>query len=69
MKYNIVFVNGQAFNCYQSMCLKDLLIYLNFDTNLVAVEYNKEIINSSFFDAVILKSQDCIEVITIAGGG
>nr|QCI06449.1 Thiamin biosynthesis protein S [Dictyurus purpurascens] len=67
--YLTVFVNGQPFNCLNSMSIKDLLLYLNFDLNLIIVEYNHEIINSSCFDSFNLRMNDCIEVITIVGGG
>lgn len=67
--YCHIFVNGEPFNCIQAMSLKDLLDYLDFDTELVAVEYNAEIIAFHEFDDIILKSQDRIEVITIVGGG
>nr|YP_009295895.1 thiamine biosynthesis protein S [Schimmelmannia schousboei]AOM64830.1 thiamine biosynthesis protein S [Schimmelmannia schousboei] len=69
MIYNTIFVNGQAFNCCQSMSLKSILLYLEFDLNMVAVEYNQEIITNNHFDNIFLKSNDCLEVITIVGGG
>lgn len=69
MQYYTVFVNGQAFNCLATMCLKDLLIYLDFNINLIAVEYNQEILINSHFDSTFLQAQDRIEVITIVGGG
>nr|YP_009488664.1 Ycf40 [Grateloupia filicina]AWD77433.1 Ycf40 [Grateloupia filicina]BCB14988.1 Ycf40 [Grateloupia asiatica] len=69
MKYNTVFVNGQAFNCYQSMSLKDLLIYLDFNTDFIAVEYNNEILDNSCFHNTFMQPQDTIDVITIVGGG
>nr|YP_010986099.1 thiamine biosynthesis protein ThiS [Polyopes affinis]WOL37017.1 thiamine biosynthesis protein ThiS [Polyopes affinis] len=69
MKYSTIFINGQAFNCSKSVSLKDLLIYLDFDVDLVAIEYNKEILDNSRFDSIFPKSQDNIEIITIVGGG
>nr|YP_010985900.1 thiamine biosynthesis protein ThiS [Grateloupia asiatica]WOL36818.1 thiamine biosynthesis protein ThiS [Grateloupia asiatica] len=69
MKYNTVFVNGQAFNCDKYMSLKDLLIYLDFTIDFIAVEYNNEILDSSYFHNTFMQPQDSIEVITIVGGG
>lgn len=69
MKYNTVFVNGKALNCNNSMSLEDLLVYLDFNINLVAVEYNKKVLTSDAFNRVLLNHQDNIEIITIVGGG
>nr|YP_010904361.1 Thiamine biosynthesis protein [Catenella fusiformis]WCH57612.1 Thiamine biosynthesis protein [Catenella fusiformis] len=67
--YNTVTVNGEAFNCFNSMSLYDLILYLNFDLNTIIVEYNQEIIPNHKFDNLILKHQDKLEIITIVGGG
>ena len=69
MKYNTVFVNGRAFNCHKLMSLEDLLVYLDFNVKLIAVEYNKKVINSDVFNQVFLNHKDNIEIITIVGGG
>nr|YP_009391328.1 thiamin biosynthesis protein S [Dipterocladia arabiensis]ARW59472.1 thiamin biosynthesis protein S [Dipterocladia arabiensis] len=67
--YIIIFINGEPFNCHQSMSIKDLLLYLNFNLDVIVVEYNKEIIDLSLYDSYFLKMNDAIEVITIVGGG
>ena len=64
-----VIVNGSPLNCYSVMSLKDILIYLNFNIDTVIVEYNQEIVNCSQFDQIYVNQNDCIEVITIVGGG
>lgn len=69
MKYNTVFVNGKALNCNHLMSLEDLLVYLDFNINLVAVEYNKKVLTSDTFNQIVLNHEDNIEVITIVGGG
>nr|YP_009326623.1 conserved hypothetical plastid protein Ycf40 [Membranoptera platyphylla]AMJ16880.1 conserved hypothetical plastid protein Ycf40 [Membranoptera platyphylla] len=68
-KYITVFINGEPFNFNDVMSLKDLLLYLNFNLNVVIVEYNKEIIADSNYDNIFFKTNDSIEVITIVGGG
>nr|YP_009510727.1 Thiamine biosynthesis protein [Gracilaria ferox]AXI96400.1 Thiamine biosynthesis protein [Gracilaria ferox]UAD85884.1 Thiamine biosynthesis protein [Gracilaria ferox] len=68
-KYNTIFINGQAFNCYINMSLKELLHYLEFELNSIVVEHNNRIINSTEFDIIFFKPQDKIEIITIVGGG
>nr|YP_063560.1 conserved hypothetical plastid protein [Gracilaria tenuistipitata var. liui]AAT79635.1 conserved hypothetical plastid protein [Gracilaria tenuistipitata var. liui] len=67
--YNTIFINGQAFNCYIYMSLKELLIYLEFELNSIVVEHNKRIIHFTELEKTFLKPQDKIEIITIVGGG
>nr|YP_009732512.1 hypothetical protein [Gracilaria textorii]QHS71014.1 hypothetical protein [Gracilaria textorii] len=67
--YNTIFINGQAFNCYIDMSLKELLHYLEFELNSIVIEYNNRIIHSTEFDKTFFESQDKIEIITIVGGG
>nr|YP_009392775.1 thiamin biosynthesis protein S [Bostrychia tenella]ARW61337.1 thiamin biosynthesis protein S [Bostrychia tenella] len=67
--YLTVFINDEPFNCESSMSLKNILLYLDFDIQVVLVEYNKNILSSLEFDSVFLKNNDHLEVITIVGGG
>nr|YP_009019568.1 hypothetical protein [Gracilaria salicornia]AHH24536.1 hypothetical protein [Gracilaria salicornia]UAD87692.1 Thiamine biosynthesis protein [Gracilaria salicornia] len=67
--YNTIFINGQAFNYYRHMSLKELLLYLEFELNSIVVEHNNCIIHFTEFDTTFFKSQDKIEIITIVGGG
>nr|YP_009397735.1 thiamin biosynthesis protein S [Dipterosiphonia australica]ARW66921.1 thiamin biosynthesis protein S [Dipterosiphonia australica] len=67
--YFTIFINGQPFNCDSSMCLSDVLKYLNIDINKVIVEYNNYIVNKIQFDNLYFKDEDSIEVISIVGGG
>lgn len=67
--YNTIFVNGEAFNCCQSMSLLDLLNYLNCDMSVIIVEHNKEIIPNIKFEDIMFNNNDKLEIITIVGGG
>lgn len=67
--YLTIFINGEPFNCESSMSLKNILLYLNFNVNNILVEYNKEILDKLDFDSLFLKDNDCLEIITIVGGG
>nr|YP_009393610.1 thiamin biosynthesis protein S [Bostrychia simpliciuscula]ARW62172.1 thiamin biosynthesis protein S [Bostrychia simpliciuscula] len=67
--YLTIFINDEPFNCESSMSLKNILLYLNFDINFILVEYNKEILNKFELEYTFLKNNDCLEVITIVGGG
>lgn len=68
-KYTGIFINGQAFNCIKSMSLEELLTYMEFNTNSIIVERNKQVISWNDFSHTFLESGDKIEIITIAGGG
>ena len=67
--YFKVLINGEPFNCYSSMSIKDILIYLNIDFDKVIIEYNKKVVNSLQFDQILMQEGDNLEVITIVGGG
>lgn len=45
------------------------LTYLNYNVDLVVVEYNGLIINPSLFYKIFLKDYDKIELLSIASGG
>lgn len=68
-EYYPVYINGEVFNYYPFMSLKDILLYLNFNLNLVIIEYNKEIIDQEQLQDIYLNINDSLEVITITGGG
>ena len=68
-EYYPVCINGQVFNCFPSMSLQDVLLYLNFNLSLVIVEYNKQILDKEDWSNIFLKINDSVEVITITGGG
>nr|YP_009398781.1 thiamin biosynthesis protein S [Kuetzingia canaliculata]ARW67967.1 thiamin biosynthesis protein S [Kuetzingia canaliculata] len=67
--YFTIFVNGEPFNCCDSMSLQNVLWYLNFEISNIVVEYNNEIIDRNEFSSLFLRNEDRIEIITIVGGG
>nr|YP_009396083.1 thiamin biosynthesis protein S [Dasya naccarioides]ARW65269.1 thiamin biosynthesis protein S [Dasya naccarioides] len=68
-RYITVFINGEPFNCNYLMSIKDLLLYLNFNLDIIIVEYNEEIISPYLYSNYVLNMNDNIEIITIVGGG
>nr|QCI04492.1 Thiamin biosynthesis protein S [Antithamnion hubbsii] len=68
-EYYKIIVNGEPFNCYKSMSLQDILIYLDINIHTVIVEYNQVIINFSQFEYIFVRPNDYLEIITIVGGG
>nr|QCI04877.1 Thiamin biosynthesis protein S [Bornetia secundiflora] len=67
--YHTIFINGQPFNCSKDMSLHEILLYLNFNTKNIIIEYNHEIIDMNRLHDFFLLDKDKIEVITIVGGG
>ena len=49
--------------------LEGLLEHLGYRPQLVVVELNGEIINPKFWISTKIKDGDCLEIVTIVGGG
>ena len=56
-------------NSNEELRLEALLENLGYKPQLVVVELNGEIINSKFWISTKIKNGDCLEVVTIVGGG
>ena len=52
-----------------SFTISSLLLYLGFKTDLIVVDYNGTILQKEFWHNTQLKTNDNIEILTIAGGG
>jgi 8-oxo-dGTP diphosphatase len=65
----VVRVNGKQQNCPAQLALPDFLAILGMNPRLVAVEYNGEILHRQFWENTEIKSGDCLEIVTIVGGG
>ena len=65
-------INGEVkaleqFN--ENVFLEVLLEHLGYRPQLVVVELNGVIINPKFWTSTKIKNGDCLEVVTIVGGG
>ena len=49
--------------------LEDLLEHLNYEPQLIVVELNGVIVNPKDWISTKIKNGDCLEVVTIVGGG
>nr|YP_010850915.1 thiamine biosynthesis protein S [Lophurella mutabilis]WGH13657.1 thiamine biosynthesis protein S [Lophurella mutabilis] len=67
--YFTILINGDPFNCHNSMSLFDILTYLDIDINNIVVEYNNDILDKTQFSSLSFKPNDCLEIISIVGGG
>lgn len=62
-------VNGEEQTCSTATSLPQFLEQLGMNPRLVAVEYNGEILHRQFWEETLLEEGDCLEVVTIVGGG
>ena len=65
-------INGETKTIENSdadFLLEDLLENLGYEPQLVVVELNGVIINPKDWISTKIKSGDCLEVVTIVGGG
>jgi len=62
-------LNGEARHCPAGLTLPEVLEACGYRPQLVVVEFNGEILpRSSWVDQAVVES-DCLEVVTIVGGG
>ena len=64
-----VTINGKTESIAAGISLQSLLKLLGIQSERVAIEYNREIIDRNQFDALHLKEDDRLEIITFVGGG
>ena len=64
-----VTVNGKAVEMQSDSTVADLLESMGLAPVRVAVEINEELVPRRTFSETIVRSQDCIEIVTFVGGG
>ncbi len=62
-------VNGEEKHCTAATLLPQFLEQLGMNPQLVAVEYNGEILHRQFWTETTMAEGDRLEVVTIVGGG
>jgi sulfur carrier protein len=62
-------VNGESTNCLAGIKLPALLIQLDLNPRLIALEYNGEILHRQYWENTEIKEGDRLEIVTIVGGG
>lgn len=62
-------VNGETRNCPVQTSLPAFLESIDLNPQLVAVEYNGEILQRSLWPQTIIRQDDRLEIVTIVGGG
>jgi thiamine biosynthesis protein ThiS len=64
-----IHVNGQARELPESTTVLELLEQLDLKPRRVAVERNKKIVRRASFAEALLGEGDCVEIVTLVGGG
>ena len=62
-------LNGQQYCTQFDLTLFDLVIYFNYNTSLLVLEYNNLICNKKNWTKIFIKNNDKIEIVSIVGGG
>lgn len=62
-------VNGETRTCAPNTPLPTFLQQLGLKPQLVAVEYNGEILHRQFWETTVMQADDRLEIVTIVGGG
>lgn len=70
-KLNVFFLNGQKYylNKQQKLSILELVVYFNYNTSLLVLEYNNLICKKKNWHDIIITNNDKIEIVTIVGGG
>lgn len=62
-------VNGETKTCPENTRLPDFLQQVGLNPQLIAIEYNGEILTRALWATTTLQSNDRLEIVTIVGGG
>jgi sulfur carrier protein len=63
------YLNSYKYSCYKKITLTQLLIYFNYSSKLIVLEYNGLICLKSEWDKIFVEDNDRIELVTVVGGG
>ena len=62
-------VNGNPYDHQGDLTIDSLLREFNADRARVAVVINDDVVARGDYDAVKIEPDDCVEILTLAGGG
>ena len=64
-----LFVNGESQSVPTELTMRQLLVHLQLEPRMVAVEYNGEILHRQNWDNTVMTEGDRLEIVTMVGGG
>ncbi len=62
-------INGSTYLFNYPFTILELLTYLGFNQKVIVVDYNGFILEKNRWKKTILKNNDLLEILSIAGGG
>ena len=68
-KNNILNINGLNYFFTLNLTIFELMEYLGFNKNVIVIDYNGIILDKNLWAKTYLKNDDCLEILSIAGGG
>ena len=66
---NIVNINGLKCVYQTRFSILELVNYMGFNTNVIVIDYNGYILESSSWKTTFLQHDDSVEILSMAGGG
>lgn len=64
-----IILNGEARTVSEGLTLADLVRELNMQPRFVAIECNTELVPRRHHAEHVLQPGDCVEIVTLVGGG
>ena len=68
-KNETLIVNGLNYEYKPPMTIMNLLLYFGFNTKIIVIDYNGNILPKELWQEKSINKKDSIEILTIAGGG
>ena len=62
-------INGSTYVFNSAITILQLMNYLGFNKNVIVIDYNGVILEKTLWKNTTLKDNDCLEILSIAGGG
>lgn len=69
IKPKILNINGSSYIFNSAVTIFQLMNYLGFNKNVIVIDYNGAILEKALWKHTFLKDSDCLEILSIAGGG
>ena len=66
---NFVNINGLKFAYQTPFSIGELVNYMGFNKNVIVVDYNGYILDVSSWKTTLLRNNDSVEILSMAGGG
>lgn len=64
-----IVVNGKQEMLEKALCLSEFVELKGLNSETIIVEYNGEIVKKQEWPQIVLRNNDCLEVLNFVGGG